>query len=84
MVRPPTVAEVAVPATVAVLFPGFDVTVYPVRGSPPSLAGAVQVTVAWAWPALAPVIVGTPGTAAGTESSTETLAEPLLAVTRSG
>src|SRR5258708_33858454 len=46
-----TVALVAVPAAVAVIPPGDEVTVYPLIWDPPLEAGAVQVTVAWALPA---------------------------------
>ncbi|HET7549055.1 MAG TPA: hypothetical protein VFJ86_14890 [Usitatibacter sp.] len=44
---------------------GEEVAVYEVIGAPPSLAGAVKVTVAWALPAVAVPIVGAPGTVAG-------------------
>jgi hypothetical protein len=42
--------------------PGDDVTVYPVMGLPPLLTGAVNITVAWALPAVAEALVGAPGT----------------------
>ncbi len=45
--------------------PGDEVTVYPVIGDPPLDAGATQVTVAWALPAVAETPVGAPGGAAG-------------------
>ena len=44
------------------ILPGFEVTVYPVIAEPPLLTGAVNITVAWAFPAVAVPIVGTPGT----------------------
>src|SRR5260370_40582659 len=56
-----TVALVAVPVAVAVNPPGDEVTLYPVIGDPPLEAGAVQVTVAWALPAVAVTAVGAPG-----------------------
>jgi hypothetical protein len=50
-------------APVAVMFPGVEVTVYPVIAVPPLLAGAVNVTVALLLvPAVAVPIVGAPGT----------------------
>ena len=52
-------------APVAVMFPGLDVTVYPVIGAPPVLAGAVNATLACAFPPVATPIVGAPGTVAG-------------------
>jgi hypothetical protein len=54
------VAEVVV--LVAVLPPGLDVTAYLMIVAPPLLAGAVQVTVALASPAVACTPVGAPGT----------------------
>ena len=47
---------------VAVTLPGFEVTVYEVMGLPPFEAGAVKVTVAWAFPAVAFTPVGALGT----------------------
>jgi hypothetical protein len=48
---------------VAVIFPGFDVTVYPVIAVPPLFPGAEKVTVASEFvPAVAVPIVGAPGT----------------------
>ena len=61
--RPVTVIEV--PAPVAVMPPGLDVTVYEVMGLPPFEAGGVKVTVACAFPAVAVTPVGAPGTVAG-------------------
>src|SRR5258708_27611169 len=60
LVRPLTVALVAVPLALAVIPPGDEVTVYPVIGDPPLDAGATQVTVAWALPAVAQTPVGAP------------------------
>jgi hypothetical protein len=45
--------------------PGDDVAVYAVIAEPPLLAGAVNVTLACALPAVAVPIVGAPGTVAG-------------------
>ena len=50
---------------VPVRFDGDDVAVYDVMAEPPLLAGAVNVTVACALPAVAVPIVGAPGTVAG-------------------
>ena len=61
--RPVSVADV--PATVALAPAGLEVTVYEVMALPPSLAGAVQETVAEALPAVAVTAVGAPGTVAG-------------------
>ena len=47
----------------AVLFPGEEVTVYPVMALPPSEAGALNATLAWALPAVATGLVGASGTA---------------------
>ena len=51
--KPPTVALVAPAAADTVAPPGDAVTVYPVIALPPSEAGAVQCTVADAFPAVA-------------------------------
>jgi hypothetical protein len=59
-VRPLTVMGEAEP--VPVTPPGLDVTVYPVIGRFPSLAGAVKVTEAEAKLAVAVPMVGAPGT----------------------
>ena len=48
-----------------VKLPGFEVTVYPVIAEPPLLTDAVNITVAWAFPAEAVPIVGAPGTVVG-------------------
>ena len=65
LVRPVTVQDVD-PVVVHVLAPGLEVTVYPVIGLPPLLAGAVQVTTDWvlAWVDAA-TPVGAPGTVDG-------------------
>jgi hypothetical protein len=60
LVRLVTVALVAVLRAVAVC-PPEDVTVYPVMGESPVLGGAVQVTVADAFPPVAGPMVGAPG-----------------------
>jgi hypothetical protein len=79
------VALVAVPAAVAVNPPGDEVTVYPVIWDPPLEAGAVQVTVAWALPAVAVTAVGAPGGPRGVTALEAVEAGPvpaaLLAVT---
>ena len=64
MVRPETVA-VNAPVVVAVAPPGVAVTVYPVIGEPPLLAGAVHDTWAWLLPAVAVTAVGEPGIVVG-------------------
>jgi hypothetical protein len=49
-----------------VMLPGVEVAVYPVIVDPPSLAGAVNATVAFLFvPAVAVPIVGAPGTDLG-------------------
>ena len=58
-----------------VILPGFEVTVYHVIAEPPLLTGAVNVTAAWAFPAVAVPIVGAPGTVFGTAGVTEFEAE---------
>jgi hypothetical protein len=50
---------------VEVLFPGEDVTVYPVMVLPPVEAGALKATLTWALPAVATGLVGAPGTVIG-------------------
>ena len=61
--RPVRVADV--PVTVALAPAGLEVTVYEVMALPPSLAGAVQETVAWALAAVAETAVGAPGIVIG-------------------
>jgi hypothetical protein len=65
--------------------PGLEVTVYPVIAEPPLLTGAVNVTVACAFPAVAVPIVGAPGTVEGITEFEAELAGPvplaLVAVT---
>jgi hypothetical protein len=48
-----------------VKFPEEEVTVYPVMALPPSEAGAVKATLAWAFPGVATGLVGAPGTILG-------------------
>jgi hypothetical protein len=61
-----TVAVVVVPfGVVALKPPGDEVTLYDVMVAPPLEAGAVQLTVAWTLPAVAPTLVGAPGGPAG-------------------
>lgn len=62
LVSPVTVATV--PVVVAVTLPGLDVTVYCVIGAP-LLAGAVHVTFALPYPAVAVTVVGAFGTPFG-------------------
>jgi hypothetical protein len=62
LVSPVTV--ITLDAAVLVLPPGLDVTVYEMMGLPPSDAGTVKLTVAWAFPAIAVTPVGAPGTVA--------------------
>ena len=64
LVRPGTVA-VRAPVVVAVAPPGLAVTVYPVTGEPPLLAGAVHDTAAWLLPAMAVTAVGAAGIVLG-------------------
>ncbi len=66
MLRPVTVAVVVLPLAVVTLTPpGDEVTVYEVMGAPPLETGAVQLTVACAFAAVALIAVGAPGTVAG-------------------
>ena len=65
MVRPVTVADSVVPPTDTVA-PLLARTVYDVIAAPPLDAGAVQLTVADAFPATADTAVGAPGTVMGT------------------
>jgi hypothetical protein len=64
LVSPVTVIGLAVPTPVKP--PGFEVAVYPVMAEPPSLAGAVNAIEACAFPAVAVLIVGAPGTVEAT------------------
>ena len=64
-VSPATVAKVANQETTADFPPGDAVTVYPVTADPPSPAGAVQDTTAWASPAVAKTLRGASGTTIG-------------------
>ena len=52
------------------MFPGFDVTVYPVIALPPSDDGAVKLTVACPLPAVAVTPVGELGAVAGADGVT--------------
>jgi hypothetical protein len=65
LVSPVTVIGLVLVEPVPVRPPGLEVAVYPVITEPPSLAGAVNVTVAWVFPAVAVPIVGAPGTVEG-------------------
>jgi hypothetical protein len=64
LVSPVSVAEVAM-IVVALAPPGDAVTVYPVTGEPPLLAGAVHDTTAWVFPPVAITAIGDPGTVPG-------------------
>ena len=57
---PVTVIGLAVP--VWVMPSGLEVTAKEVMGLPPSDAGALKLTVAWALPPVAVTLVGAPGT----------------------
>jgi hypothetical protein len=74
LVSPATIIGLVVP--VPVIPPGLEVTVYPVIGEPPLLAGAVNVTMAEAFPAVAVPIVGAPGTVEGVTEFEAELAGP--------
>ena len=63
VVKPVTTRGELVP--VVVKPPGEDVTVYAVIVLPPSEAGALKATLAWALPAVATGPVGAPGTVIG-------------------
>ena len=63
LVSPVTV--IGLDAPVPVKPPGDDVTVYEVTAVPPLAAGALKLTVAWAFPATADTAVGAPGTILG-------------------
>jgi hypothetical protein len=65
LVRPVTVIEAHGAAHVPVKPPGEDVAVYDVIAEPPLLAGAANVTLACAFPAVAVPMVGAPGIVAG-------------------
>jgi hypothetical protein len=63
---PETTADRSLPeAVVADTPPGVETTVYEVIGEPPSDPGADQVTVTEPAPAVAAVMIGAPGGAAG-------------------
>ena len=66
-----------VPVAVTVIFPGTVVTIYPVIELPPSLVGAVKLTVACPSPATAVTFVGAPG------ASSSARLQVLLAITTS-
>src|SRR5260370_22365592 len=74
---PVTVALVVVPLALAVSPPGDEVTVYPLIWDPPLEAGAVQVTVAWALPAVAVTAGGAPGGPVGMTAPEAVEAGPL-------
>jgi hypothetical protein len=64
-VRPLTTIDAQGATHVPVAPPGAEVAVNDVMAEPPSLAGAVNATVACELPAVAVPIVGAPGTAEG-------------------
>jgi len=80
LVRPTIVIGLVVP--VAVIFPGFEVTVYPVIALPPFDAGAVKLTIACALPAVALTAVGASGVVYGVTAAdaVEALLEPAALV----
>jgi hypothetical protein len=59
------VIVIGLPAPDAESPPGLEVTVYEIIGFPPSEAGGMKLTVAWAFPAIAVTPVGAPGTPTG-------------------
>ncbi len=61
LVNPDTVAVVVLPLTEAVWPPGEDVTVKEVIAAPPRDAGGLQLTDAWALPAVAVTDCGAVG-----------------------
>ena len=63
LVNPLTIMGEVVP--VPVKLPGLDVTVYPVIALPPVFTGAINATLACAFPAVATTLVGASGTVAG-------------------
>ena len=67
----PVTTHVVAPTTTHVLASGDEVTVYLVIAEPPSDAGALQVSVAVAFPALVEVIVGGPAVADGVPTTDE-------------
>lgn len=64
MVRPVTVIGLVAP--VAVIFPGLEITVYPVITAPPLIPGGEKVMLACWLPLVAAPIVGAPGNTAFT------------------
>jgi hypothetical protein len=60
-----------------IILPGFEVTVYPVIGDPPVFDGAVNATLACAFPFVAVPIVGAPGTDEGVTAFDAALCELL-------
>ena len=63
LVSPVTVIGLFAPW--AVMLPGLEVTVYEMIGLLPFEAGALKLTVAWAFPAVAVTFCGAPGFASG-------------------
>jgi hypothetical protein len=79
--RPVTVAVVVVPlAVVAVKPPGDELTLYDVIALPPLFEGAVQLTVAWAFPGVAVAPVGAPGGPVGVTAADAVDAGPVPAL----
>jgi hypothetical protein len=72
LVSPVIVIGLVVPVTV--ILPGLEVTVYPVMADPPLFAGAVNATIACAFPPVAVPIVGAPGPVEGVTEFEATLA----------
>ena len=65
LVSPVTLAASVPLDQLAVCPPGLAVTMYPVINDPPVDAGALHVTVACVFPAVADTLVGAPGVVAG-------------------
>lgn len=82
----PVIVAVVAPVVVTIFPPGLAVTVYPVVGEPPLLAGAVQDTTARAFPGVALTPLGAPGAvfAAGSAQSLGRVAVKLRMTTTWG
>ncbi len=64
---------------VPVKLPGVEIAVYEVIAEPPLEAGAVKVTVAWVFPAVAVPMIGAPGTENGVTELEAALGAPVPA-----
>jgi len=65
LVRPDTVVDKVPPPTPTGVHAGVQATVYPEIGIPPALTGAVQLTEADEFPAVAVTLAGALGTVGG-------------------